>query len=268
MSASAAQADVLGAIIAATRRLVVERERVLPRAAVEAEAEGWEPRGSAMVDALAGPGLHVIAECKRRSPSKGVLRADYDPVATAVAYEAAGARAISVLTEPTFFDGALSHLRAVRAHVSAFLLRKDFIVDEYQLAEAQACGADAVLLIVAALDDCRLRTLLSAAKQRGFAVLVEVHTADELQRALESGARLVGVNSRDLKTLSVSLDTAVALAASLAPGIIAVAESGIRTRADVDVLAQAGYQAFLIGERLMAGGDPGGALRSLLEGRA
>jgi indole-3-glycerol phosphate synthase len=262
--ASAAQADVLGAIVAATRRSVAVRQAERSRAQVEADAARWQPRGPAMLEALAAPGLHVLAECKRRSPSKGVLCADYDPVAVAMAYAAAGARAISVLTEPTFFDGSLSHLRDVRARVPTLLLRKDFIVDEYQLAEAQACGADAVLLIVAALDDAMLRRLRLAAEARGLAVLIEVHTTEECRRALDAGARLVGVNSRNLKTLSVSLETALTLAGSFPPGIIGVAESGIRTRADIDLLSRAGYRAFLVGERLMASGDPGGALRSLI----
>ena len=159
----------------------------------------------------------MIAECKRRSPSRGVLRADYDPAAIARHYAAAGAAAISVLTEPTFFDGALDHLRAVRAAVSTPILRKDFFVDEYQILEAHAAGADAILLIVAALDDATLARLHAAAEARGLAALVEVHTAEELARAQQAGARLIGVNSRNLKTLTVSLDTAIALGPTPGP---------------------------------------------------
>jgi indole-3-glycerol phosphate synthase len=216
-----------------------------------------------MLAALAAPGVNVIAECKRRSPSKGVLRDPYDPAAIATAYARGGATAISVLTEPSFFDGSLEHLRAVRSAVSAFLLRKDFIVDEYQLAEAQACGADAVLLIVAALDDAALVRLRERAEARGFAVLVEVHTADELARAGDAGARLVGVNSRNLKTLDVSLEATLELAAAFTPGTVAVAESGIRSHADIARLRAAGYAAFLVGERLMVASDPGAALAAL-----
>lgn len=207
---------------------------------------------------------NVIAECKRRSPSKGVLRVDYDPVAIASAYEAAGAAAISVLTEPSFFDGSLDHLRAVRAAVDAPLLRKDFTIDRYQLVEARAHGADAILLIVAALDDASLQRLHDEAVREGFAVLVEVHTGEEMRRAAGAGARIIGVNSRNLKTLGVSLDVTLELARSLPRDTIAVAESGIRSRADLDVLSKGGYHAFLVGERLVTQVDPGAALRDLV----
>ncbi|HEY8551557.1 MAG TPA: indole-3-glycerol phosphate synthase TrpC [Vicinamibacterales bacterium] len=265
MSATAA-ADVLATIVAAARRSVEVRRQEVPRDVLERAARAWTPRGAAMRQALAGPGVNVIAECKRRSPSKGILRAQYDPVAIAAAYGAAGATAISVLTEPAFFDGAPEHLQAVRRSSNAFLLRKDFIVDEYQLAEAHAWGADAVLLIVAALDDSTLRALHDAATARGFAVLVEVHTAVELERAQAAGATLIGVNSRNLKTLAVSIDTTLELASLIRSEAVAVAESGIRGRADMDRLRAAGYDAFLIGERLMTQEDPGAALAGLLRG--
>ncbi len=260
--------DVLGAIVAATRRAVRVRAGERPAAVLERAAGRWQPRGRAFLDALARPGVNVIAECKRRSPSKGVLRAEYDPVAIARGYERAGAAAISVLTEPTFFDGALEHLEAVRAATAAPLLRKDFIVDEYQLLEAQAAGADAVLLIVAALDDRELASLMRAAAGRGLSALVEVHTAAELERARQAGARLIGMNSRNLKTLGVSRETLLELAAGLDPDVLAVAESGIRSRADIDALQAAGYKAFLVGERLMTAADPGEALRNLVGGGA
>jgi indole-3-glycerol phosphate synthase len=262
---TAAGAGVLETIVAATRRAVAVRDTPALRAALEPAAEAWHPRGAAFVDALSAPGrVRVIAECKRRSPSKGILRADYDPATIARRYAVAGATGISVLTEPTFFDGTLDHLRAVRGAVPTPILRKDFFVDELQILEAQAAGADAILLIVAALDDASLRRLLAAAEARGFAALVEVHTAGELARALDAGARLVGVNSRNLKTLEVSLDTTVALGAALGPGVVAVAESGIRTRDDVDRLRSAGYHAFLVGERFMSQPDPGAALAELM----
>jgi indole-3-glycerol phosphate synthase len=275
-----APADVLAAIVAATRRSVEVRREQRPIAELEAAAaaRGRQPRGdlfeanlrAAATDARP---FNVIAECKRRSPSRGVLRAEYDPAVIAKSYADAGAAAISVLTEPTFFDGALDHLEAVRAAVPASLplLRKDFIIDEYQLLEARAAGADAILLIIAALDDATLRTLLAGAAAQGLAALVEVHTADELTRAQDAGARLIGVNSRNLKTLTVSLDTLFALAEQmqqtmqrLGTSTTAVAESGIRTRADLDALRSAGYSAFLVGERFMTDADPGAALKRLI----
>jgi indole-3-glycerol phosphate synthase len=194
-----------------------------------------------------------------------VLRPDYDPVSIATGYERAGAAAISVLTEPTFFDGALEHLANVRAAVDRPLLRKDFIVSAYQLLEAAALGADAVLLIVGALDDEPLARLISQARTLGLAALVEVHDRQELVRALEAGAEIVGVNSRNLRTLTVDLSIFDALAHEIPPQITLVAESGIRTGEDVARLSALGYHAFLIGERLIAQPDPGGALRELRE---
>ncbi len=266
-----AAADVLAAIVAATRRSVDVRRQQRPLAELESAAQAWQPRGTLFEAALRRPAsatrpFNVIAECKRRSPSKGVLRAEYDPVAIARAYADANAAAISVLTEPSFFDGSLDHLAAVRRAVAVPLLRKDFIVDEYQVLEARAAGADAMLLIVAALDDDRLRALLREAANHGLAVLVEVHTADELKRAQDAGARVMGVNSRNLKTLSVSLDTLFEIARAMDPAATAVAESGIRTRADLDALHASGYHAFLVGERFMTDPEPGAALTRLLTG--
>ncbi|MCA1652457.1 MAG: indole-3-glycerol phosphate synthase TrpC, partial [Acidobacteria bacterium] len=204
-----------------------------------------------------------IAECKRRSPSRGILREDYRPREHAAAYERAGAAAISVLTEPTFFDGELDHLRQVRAAVAIPVLRKDFIVTEYQIVEAAALGADAVLLIVAALDDTDLRRLMATAAALGLAALVEVHDADELARAADAGAQIIGVNSRNLRTLSVDRGVLDRLAPLLPPDGVAVAESGLRSAADVRLLRQSGYRAFLVGERLISQPDPGKALRDL-----
>jgi indole-3-glycerol phosphate synthase len=264
--------DVLATIVAATRRIVAVRRGPMPARAIEARAATARPRGERFAEALGQERVgadgvrlaNVIAECKRRSPSRGVLRADYDPVAIARVYADAGAAAISVLTEPTFFDGALEHLASVRAAMDLPVLRKDFIIDEYQLAEARAYGADAVLLIVAALDDRALRRLLDGAAAAGLAALVEVHTREELDRAQQAGARLVGVNSRNLKTLSVSRDTLLEMAAWLGPGTTAVAESGIRSRADVEALRAGGYRACLVGERLMSDPDPGATLARLV----
>lgn len=207
--------------------------------------------------------VNVIAECKRRSPAKGVLAVDYDPASIARSYERGGAAAISVLTEPTFFDGALGHLTAVRRAVSLPLVRKDFIVDDYQLFEASAAGADAVLLIVAALDQVSLVRLQTHAWELGLAALVEVHDEGELTRAIDSGARLIGVNNRNLRTLQVDIDASHRLGARIPPGVIGVSESGLRSRADLERLAAAGYRAFLIGERFMTHPDPAGSIGEL-----
>jgi indole-3-glycerol phosphate synthase len=210
----------------------------------------------------------VIAECKRRSPSRGILRADYRPAEHAAAYAAAGAAAISVLTEPTFFDGSLADLQAVSVACAIPLLRKDFIVDRYQILEAVASGADAVLLIVGALEPADLRTLLAVAADANVAALVEVHDAAELRVAADAGAALIGVNSRNLRTLDVEPDVHDRLAALVPKGIVTVAESGLREHADLVRLGRAGYDAFLVGERLIAQPDPGAALRALRTGAA
>ena len=259
--------DLLGTIVAATRRIVEVREAARPARALARE-QTRTPRGSAFEEALRHTPkratARVIAECKRRSPSKGILRRDYDPAAHALAYAEAGAVAISVLTEPTFFDGSPEHLRDVRAAVSLPLLRKDFIVTEYQLLEAAALGADAALLIVAALDQQSLRSLIRAAHGLSLAVLVEIHDLDELRRAVDADAQIVGVNSRNLRTLSVDPEVFDRVAEQLPRGMTKVAESGIRTTGDIARLSQIGYDAFLVGERLIAQADPGAALRELV----
>ena len=257
--------DLLAAILAATQESVSVAKRRRPLVALERAAAARTPRGVAFRDALVSTTcLPVIAECKRRSPSRGVLRADYRPADIAMAYERAGAAAVSVLTEPAFFDGALSDLEAVRDAVSIPILRKDFIVAEYQLVEARAAGADAVLLIVAALDDAALAHLLRVATSSGLAALVEVHDEAELARALEAGADLVGVNNRNLRTLDVDLAASFSVIGGVPKGGVAVAESGIRTGGDLEALRRAGYDAFLVGESLMSEADPGTALEELL----
>ena len=268
-------ADLLGTIVAATRRVVEVRQEREPLAALR---ERVAPLGGTAAGRFRNAigrrdRLNVIAECKRRSPSRGVLRADYQPVAIARGYAAAGAAAVSVLTEPTFFDGALEHLAAVQAALKAVkadvpVLRKDFIVSEYQVLEAKAAGADALLLIVAALDAGALRSLAESAAKWGMDTLVEVHTADELAVALDAGARIVGVNNRNLRTLEVDVKASEALIAMMPPDVVAVSESGLRTADDVGRLRQLGYRAFLVGERLMTAGDPGQGLRELLAGVA
>jgi indole-3-glycerol phosphate synthase len=258
-------ADLLQTIVAAARRSARERERTAGRAVGRA-ADARRPRAGAFQESLRHPGIRIIAECKRRSPSRGVLCAAYDPVAIARRYEAAGAAAVSVLTEPGFFDGSLEHLRAVRLAVSLPVLRKDFIVTEFQVVEARAAGADAVLLIVAALDASTLAALLATAQAHELAALVEVHDRRELERALEAGAAIVGVNSRNLKTLQVNGTLFEELAPHIPAGVVAVAESGVKSAAYVRRLHAARYDAFLIGERLMVEADPGAALRALRAG--
>jgi indole-3-glycerol phosphate synthase len=210
------------------------------------------------------PGVAVIAEIKRRSPSKGLIRADFDAEKIALAYRAAGAAAISVLTDERFFGGSLEILRQVRAAVATPLLRKDFVIDAYQIDEARIAGADAVLLIVAALSDAALASLHAHAASLGLDVLVEVHDEAELERALAIGSKLVGVNNRDLKSFAVDLGTTERLAARIGdPEVVLVAESGIGSPADVARLARAGARGFLVGESLMRRPDPGQALEAL-----
>lgn len=258
--------DLLGTIVAATRAASAFRESRRPLAVLDPQIARRVPAGAAFVAALATTAPpRIIAECKRRSPSRGILRADYRPADHARAYAAAGAAAISVLTEPTFFDGQPRHLAAVRQAVDLPLLRKDFIITDYQVHEAAALGADAILLIVAALTDEELARLLALAGSIGLAALVEVHDADELRRAADAGSQVIGVNSRNLRTLTVDLHVLDELGPIMPRGVVAVAESGIRSGDDLRRLAAAGYHAFLVGERLIAQPDPGAALKELRE---
>jgi indole-3-glycerol phosphate synthase len=257
--------DLLQTIIAATRRIVEVRREAVSLAALEQLAMKRTPAGERFEAALGAVGrVNVIAECKRRSPSRGVLAANYDPVSIARSYEAGGAAAISVLTEPTFFDGALQHLAAVREAVTLPLLRKDFVVDEYQLLEARANGADAILLIVAGLGQAQMQRLQLRAWELGLAALVEVHDEEELARAVDIGARIVGVNNRNLRTLAVDKEASYRLAALMPKDVVAVSESGLQTREDLEKLSTAGYQAFLIGERFMADPNPARAIQELI----
>jgi indole-3-glycerol phosphate synthase len=267
MTPGSKPADLLETIVAATRRSVAAREEREPLDQLIGRASRRQPAAGRFKAALSGRDrLNVIAECKRRSPSRGVLRAAYDPAAIASGYVEAGAAAISVLTEPTFFDGSLEHLAAVRAAVQAPILRKDFVVSEYQLFEALDAGADAVLLIVAALTAADLEKLLEQARKLGLDALVEVHDAGELARAIDAGATTIGVNNRNLRTLHVDLAVSEQLVGMMPPAAIAVSESGLKTRGDLDRLHSAGYHAFLVGERFMLEPDPGSALRQLLTG--
>ncbi len=256
--------SVLGQIVARTRERVAERRRALPVDKLQVQAP--TPTGRRpFAQAVSRPTrLNVIAEFKRRSPSHGIIREDLHPVQVAQGYEIAGAAALSVLTEEEFFWGSLEDLREARAATLLPTLRKDFIVDPYQIWEAWYAGADAVLLIVAALSDSELVALHATALEAGLDAVVEVHDRQELDRALLAGARVVGVNSRNLVTLEVSLETAFSLAPLIPAGVVRIAESGIRTGEDLRRLRDAGYDAFLVGEHLMASPDPGLALETLL----
>jgi len=250
---------VLDEIIAGVREDLALREASTPLDAVVAAATSL-PAALDPLPALRAPGLSVIAEVKRASPSKGALATIDDPAALARAYEAGGAAAISVLTERRRFGGSLADLAAVRAAVATPLLRKDFVVTEYQLWEGRAAGADLALLIVAALDDRELGRLLAVATEIGLTCLVETHTADEVRRAVDAGAELIGVNNRNLKTLAVDLAQFERLAGLIPAGAVRVAESGILTPADAARVRAAGADAILVGEALVTHGDPEAAI--------
>jgi indole-3-glycerol phosphate synthase len=260
-------------IVAATRGRVAEAKDQADLRDLERRAEGHGPRGfrhalqnpSSQNQGEGGqPAIAVIAELKKASPSKGLIRSSFNPVALARELEEAGAAALSVLTDEEFFQGSLGNLREASAAVSIPCLRKDFIVDEFQLLEARANSADAVLLIVAALTQEELTALARGAADYELDVLCEVHDAEELQRAVNAGCNLIGVNTRNLRTFEVNLDTAFELAEKFPANVVRVAESGIRSSNDVARLRAAGYQAFLIGESLMRAERPGAALRELL----
>ncbi|HVR63309.1 MAG TPA: indole-3-glycerol phosphate synthase TrpC [Polyangia bacterium] len=256
---------ILDDILARTRADLAARMRARPLRAVEDAARAAPPpRGFAR--ALRRPGqVTCIAEFKRRSPSAGWIRQGAEPAATAAAYAGAGAAALSVLTDGPFFGGGLADLGAARAAAAAIpILRKDFMVDRYQVAEARAAGADAILIIVAALGDGDIAALLAAAAEFGVGALVEAHDESEVRRAVALGAPVVGVNNRDLRTFTMDRDLAVRLRPLVPPDRVMVAESGIRDAADVRRLGAAGIDAVLVGETLMRAPDPAAALRELL----
>lgn len=256
--------SILDQIVASKRQeLAVARER-LPEHELErrlADAPPVRPFRSALV---AAPRMAVIAEVKRASPSAGVLRSDFDPVEIARAYASHGATCLSVLTDEPFFQGHLDHLRAIRAAVDRPLLRKDFLLQRYQLLEARVAGADAVLLIAECLPGDVLGRLLSDARALGMDALVELHDADELSRVLESGADLIGINNRDLRTFVTRIEHTLDVAARVPADRCLVSESGIKSRADLDRLTAAGVRAVLVGESLMRAPDVGQALSALL----
>ncbi len=261
--------NILDEIISVKRARVAEAMRVRPldqlRETVRLRGLPVSPMALSRAINTNG-GTSVIAEFKRRSPSKGMIRPGADPATVARWYEAGGAAAISVLTEQDFFDGSLADLQAIRETASLPLLRKDFIFDEYQIYETAIAGADAILLIAAALDDESLRRLrMLAEEQLGLDALVEVHTREEMRRAVNCGAKLIGVNNRDLTTFAVSLDTSIELAHEAPPDCALVSESGLENACDLYRLGQLGYKGFLIGESLMRAEKPEEALRRLLK---
>lgn len=256
---------ILDRIVTARRAAVAKRMRVLPLVALKIAVEKSElPRDFAA--ALVGTGSRIIAEMKKASPSRGVLREDYRPAELAAAYEQGGATALSVLTEEEFFQGSLGDMRAARRKVTLPVLRKDFIVDEWQVWESRAADADSFLLIVAVLTDAALGELLALGRQLRMEPLVEVHNREELVRALDAGACIIGVNNRDLRDFSVRLETSLELVGAIPEDCIAASESGVHSAADIARLRAAGYDAFLVGEHLMQSPDPGAALRTLIAG--
>jgi indole-3-glycerol phosphate synthase len=255
----------LDQMVAATRRRIAETKPAADLRPLERQAENQVPRGFRRgLESKSQNGIAVIAELKRASPSRGLIRSDFDSASLAKELEAAGAAALSILTDEEFFQGSLENLRRASASTKLPCLRKDFIVDEFQLLEARANGADAVLLIVAALSPEELELLAGRAREYGLDVLCEVHDEEEWRRAEDAGCTLIGVNSRDLRTFKVDLQTAFRLADSIPKTALRVAESGINNGTDIARLRAAGYQAFLIGESLMKAKSPGEALKGLL----
>jgi indole-3-glycerol phosphate synthase len=259
--------DILARIVEVKRAEVAAGRARRDLAAVRREAEARrDPRDfvAALRRRIAGGDAAVIAEVKKASPSKGVLREDFRPAEIAASYERHGAAALSVLTDVSFFQGSADALEQARGACALPVLRKDFVVDPWQVYESRAMGADAILLIVAVLDDDSLIDLESLASALGMAVLVEVHDADELDRALHLKTPLVGINNRNLRTFDVSLETTLGLLDRIPPDRLVVTESGVATPADVRRLRSAGVQAFLVGEAFMRADDPGAALARLL----
>ena len=256
----------LESIVAAARLRVSEKRPGAEMRGLERAAAEHTPRGfREQLLGVSQTRVAVIAELKKASPSRGVIRADFQPADLARSLEAAGAAALSVLTDEEFFQGSLDYLQQASAATRLPCLRKDFIVGGSQIVESRAHGADAILLIVAALDPAELRQLAAEARQQGLDVLCEAHNEEELQRALDAGCDLIGINSRDLRTFKVDLKTAFDLAEKIPAGCVRVAESGINSGSDIAQLRAAGYNAFLIGESLMRAENPGDALRILME---
>ena len=260
--------DILNRILERKQQEIESRRRELPLAELERRAQqASAPRGfSAALAARVRRGEPaVIAEIKKASPSKGVIREDFDPVEIARAYQAGGAACLSVLTDRDFFQGHEDYLQAARAACELPVIRKDFIVDPYQIPESRAIGADCILLIVAALDDAALAGLHAAARELGMDVLVEVHDGDELERALELDLDLIGINNRDLRTFDTRLETTIDLLERVPKDCMVVTESGIHSREDVALMRGHDVHAFLVGEAFMRAADPGAALHALFK---
>jgi indole-3-glycerol phosphate synthase len=264
MSAHANTGTVLDRILEARRAEVDHRKRVLPETALKYGVKAATPLRDFSA-ALSCDGLNVLAELKPASPSRGVIREPFEPVELAKTLESAGAAALSVLTEGEFFGGSLKNLRDARKAIQLPVLRKDFIFDPWQVWETRANDADSFLLIVAAVHDALLRDLIELGHELGMEPLVEVHTREELDRALAAGAKIVGVNNRDLKTLTVHVETSYELIERIPDSCIAVSESGLRSYDDLTKLRAAGFDAFLVGTHLMLAPDPAAALFSLLK---
>ena len=264
MNPSGAMTEILSKILAHKREEISQSQQRFPLSGLERRIRDL-PRALDFAQALYNPArVGVIAEMKKASPSAGVLRAQYEPSQLAERYQRNGAAAVSVLTDERFFQGRLDHLGQARRACRLPLLRKDFVIDPYQVCEARAVGADAILLIVAALERAQLESLLAATGEYGVQALVEIHNEKELELALAAGANIIGVNNRNLRNFEISLDTTARLAPWIPPDRIKVAESGIRSRADVEWLARLGIDAVLVGSHLMSQPDPGGALQQLI----
>lgn len=268
METSARSKNILERIVEARRESVAHRKRVLPEAALRMAVEKKVAPPRDFASALTGPGIRIIAELKKASPSRGLIRSDFAPALLAADFERAGAAALSVLTEEDFFSGSLADLKEASRVTKIPILRKDFILDPWQVWETRASGADSFLLIAAVLDDETFRALLTLGRSLKMEPLVEVHSRKELERVLSAGAQIIGVNNRDLQDFSVHLKTSLELVQAIPQDCIAVSESGLRTREDLVRLNQAGFDAFLIGEHLMQHADPAQALRTLLQPRS
>jgi len=250
-------------MVEARRAAINHRKRMLPEAVLRMAAAKAAPARD-FPGALTRDAVNIIAELKKASPSRGLLRENFEPKKLARQLEGAGAVALSVLTEEEFFQGELQHLRAARAACALPVLCKDFIVDAWQVWETRAAEADSFLLIVAILSDAALRALLGQGRELGMEALVEAHTREEVSRAVEAGARLIGVNNRDLRTLEVRVETSLELIEDVPDDCLAVSESGVRSVEDLERLRAAGYDAFLVGEHLMESPEPAAALQNLL----
>jgi len=264
MEISARPKNILDRIVEARRESVSHRKRVLPEAALRMAVDKKVPPPRGFASALTVPGVRVIAELKKASPSRGLIRTEFAPASLAASLEKAGAAALSVLTEEDFFSGSLADLKEASRVTKIPILRKDFIIDSWQVWEARAAGADSFLLIAAVLEDGLLRELLALGRSLKMEPFVEVHSRRELDRVLVAGAQIIGVNNRDLQDFSVRLKTSLDLIHEIPDECIAVSESGLSTREGIDRLRDAGFDAFLIGEHLMQQDDPAQALIELI----